>query len=120
MLTLRAATADDWTSFTGLPVPAHWIALAAERDGAVVGIGALVEDQPGVWLAMMQRAPGVRGATSLMRGAHILLDVARAAGTPLLACADAGIDGAERFLARLGFEFTGVTIGEHRIMQWTP
>ena len=117
---LRAATADDWTSFTGLPLPAHWIGLAAERDGALIGIGALVEDQPGVWMAMVQRAPGVRGAASLMRGAKVLLDVARSAGTPLWACADARIDGAERFLSRLGFEWTGATIGEHKVMQWTP
>jgi len=55
-----------------------------------------------------------------MRGARVLLDVARASGTPLVACADARIDGAERFLVRLGFEWTGETVGEHRMMQWTP
>lgn len=120
MAILRAATADDWREFTGLDLPTHWIGLAAEQDGSVVGLGALVEDQPGVWMAMVQRAPGVTGTVSLMRGARLLLDVARASGTPLIACADARIEGAERFLARLGFEWTGETVGDHRMMQWTP
>lgn len=117
---LRTATAEDWSAFTGLPVPASWIGLVAERAGAVVGIGALVEDQPGVWVAMVQRAPGVTGTLCLMRGARILLDTARSVGVPVQACADSRIDGAERFLARIGFEWTGETIGDHRMMQWTP
>lgn len=115
---LRESTADDWARLApDWPRPPHWIGLAAD-DGA--GFGGLYEAVDGRWWGIARRAPGVRRATTLMRAAREMLTVAQAAGVPVHALADPDIDGADRFLARLGFWRTSETIEQYEVWLWAP
>lgn len=115
---LRPATADDWRAMLGMEAPAHWIGLACEEGDRLLGIGGAYEGQDGRWwasIAVREKRP-----LSLMKAAREILETADSARVPLHAIPDSRIEGAEKFLVRIGFKATGETIEGREVYRWTP
>lgn len=102
---------------TGLPVPAYWIGLVCEEGGARVGIGGIYEGVDGRWWASIKA--GARRPVALWRAARDVLEAAGNAGVAVHALADDRIEGAERFLMRIGFRPTDEMIEGYRVLKWT-
>ncbi len=118
-MALRAARDDDWAAVTGLPAPGDWFGLVADRPGLIDGLGAIYRDTEDRWWITFQRTPGVSMVKTAHAGAKRLLTMARGRGIAVNALAQPGIDGADRWLARLGFEATQETKEGHTIWR-TP
>lgn len=114
---LRVATANDWAAMTGLPVPGHWIGMAYEEAGTVVGVGGAYEGVDGRWWASVMTRR--RRPFALYKAAREILQTAADARVPLYAIPNEQIDGALAFLVRLGFEPTDEIHGGHRVYRWT-
>lgn len=114
---LRTATASDWKALTGLEAPGYWIGLAYEEDGALLGLGALYEGVDGRWWSSV--AANARRPVALWKAAREVLETAAAAGIDVHAMAAPWIDGADKFLLRLGFVATDEMIEGHRVYRWT-
>lgn len=114
---LRTATDEDWQLITGLDVPAHWIGLAYEEDGAVLGLGGIYEGKDGRWWASVKAH--ARRPVALWKAASEVLGVAGRAGVTVYALADTRIEGAETFLRRVGFEPTDEMHEGYRVYAWT-
>ena len=112
---LRTATADDWSALTGLPVPGYWIGLAYDEGGRTLGLGGLYEGADGRWWATVLARE--KRPIALHKAARQVLETADAADVDVHAVADTRIEGAEVFLARLGFARTNETIGGYAV--WT-
>lgn len=111
---LRTASDEDWRSITSQPVPAHWIGLAYEEQGTVLGLGGLYEAADGRWWATV--AAKAKRPVALRKAAREVLATAAAAEVPVYALADERIEGAERFLRHIGFRETDETIEGHRVL----
>lgn len=105
---LRYATAADIARMTDEPLPCRIRAFAAELDGELLGIGGLAYLPTGVVGAWLQMHEGSRRyAVALHRAGLRVLDEARRLGIRrLVAMAEPGVEPAERWLRRLGFEET--------------
>lgn len=74
MLTFRRLPPDEWPRLleagiepfatVGLPDPAHWILVAAEMDGRIVGVSSLVETVQNHW----HIAPAARRSAAVVVG----------------------------------------------------
>lgn len=114
---LRTARDEDWQAITGKDAPAHWIGLAYEEHGQLLGLGGLYEAADRRWWATV--AAKARRPVALCKAAREVLETAAKAEVPVYALADQRIDGAESFLRRIGFKDTDETIEGHRVLIWT-
>jgi len=116
----RLAGVNEYCAFSGETAPAEWpgikpFVLLAERDGEPVAIGAVSWDQYG-------RAWGEFGckekvsAALMHRTALHVLRMLREVGEPVIyAFCDKQIEGAEKWLRRLGFQIDdGMTTDPER------
>lgn len=105
--TLRLATPEDLRTEMGCELDRYlcdqWYGFAAERDGAVVGLGIVSRDQHGrlwVWVNMRERL----SAFMLHRAVREHFDGLRDAGVErVYAFCSQSIVGSEKWLRRLGF-----------------
>lgn len=106
---IRPATADDIRAVNDGYIPFRVRALAAERDGKLLGVGGLGFRPDGMVVAFLILAADVTGRSvmvTLHRAGLRLMDMARELGFHHV-IADADLNAspaAERWLARLGFE----------------
>lgn len=112
---LRDATNDDWRSLVGTDPPGYWHGLVYVEGGAVLGIGGVFEAEDGRWWAVVKAIE--KRPVALMRATREVLAAADRAGVPLLAKPSPQIDGADRFLARIGFRPTPELLGGEPV--WT-
>ena len=112
MLVLRRATADDFLAFFGRPPPTEiWFAVAACRGDELVAIGSVFwfwnarsasNHVLQAWAYIDEKEP--MPAVVKHRIALRALAILRAEGeTAIYSCCNSSIDGAERWLRRLGF-----------------
>lgn len=106
---IRPATREDILQVNG-QIPFRVRALAAERDGKLLGVGGLGFRPDGIVVAFLILAEGVTGKSvmvTLHKAGLKLMAMARELGFHrVLASADMNYPAAERWLARLGFEQT--------------
>ena len=110
-MALRPATADDYEAITGLPAPGEWFGLVEAKPHLVEGIGLVYRDVEGAWWVTFKRCPFVRKIKTAHAGAKQLLQMARDRGLVVHAIPDPEVDGADRWMVRLGFRRTERTIG---------
>lgn len=117
---LRPATRADFAALLAKPLPYRVRAIAGEIGGEVIGIGGLAFPRGGPAIAFLQGDPRMRDyPVSLHRAALTVLAEARRLRVPrLVAVAEEGVEPAQRWLARLGFQRT--SIDGHEVWTWRP
>ncbi len=110
---LRSARGEDWVALARHQPPAYWIGLTYEEDGQPLGLGSLFEGVDGRWWVMVSAT--CRRPVALWKAARQILETADRADVIVHAFVDHDIDGAERFLRRLGFRGTDEIIEGHRV-----
>jgi hypothetical protein len=103
---LRPATDDDWYVFTGQTPPKAWFGYVYENDFMILGLGGFFSSLDGRWWMTFRRAPGARQTKSAHTAALRLVALAAEAGITLHALADDRVDGAQKWIERLGFRAT--------------
>ncbi len=111
-VTLRPATEADFIAMFGARPRYRARALAAEIDGRLVGLGGLALVMPGeactceFWVCFMRATDEFRARPVVLHRAGLrMMDEARRLRIRrLVALAEPGIEPAERWLRRFGFE----------------
>lgn len=104
-MALRSADDSDWMALIGTQPPAEWFGLVEARDWLIEGLGAIIRDGDD-WFLVFQRCPVIVKVKSAHAAAKRLIAMAEARGITVKVCADPAIDGAETWIARLGFRRT--------------
>lgn len=101
---VRRSTGDDFERFYGRPAPPFWMGKTVERNGRVVGIGAIIWDDEGRALGAFDQTEPL--SKYLMHRTLLgMIRILREVGEPVLYVArDDSIPGSERWLRRAGFE----------------
>lgn len=104
---VRPAQPEDFLALASRLPPVRVRGYAGIEDGRVIAVGGVAHVGDGVFQAFFDTAdPDApkRYPVTLCRAAVRVLRDARAAGIPrVVAFAQEGVEGAERFLLRLGF-----------------
>jgi hypothetical protein len=101
---LRRADDDDWLIYTGMPAPLYHHSFVATDDrGRRLGLGGIFVDESGRRWITFDRRPGVGGVLTAHRAARFLVGHAV---RPVFAAQSLVIEGAAKWLTRLGFEKT--------------
>lgn len=116
---LRPATRADFDAMLAEPLPYRVRALAAERDGDLLGVGGIAFQPNGVVAAFVQMRPGAhRYKVALHKaGLRMMDDVKRLGIRRVVATAEKGNAAAAPWLVRLGFRPEAVN-GE-TVWVWT-
>jgi hypothetical protein len=104
---LRPATKADFIALFGQPPKWRARALAAEIDGELVGLGGLGLMMPSeTWCCFMRATDAFRARPVALHraGLRMMAEARRLGIRRLVALAEPGIEKAERWLARFGFE----------------
>lgn len=102
---IRPATRADIDELVAEKLPYRLRGLVVERDGELLGFGALVYLEGGTIGATLMLAPGATHyAVTMHKAALRLMEIARELGMKrVVAIADPDIAPARRWLLRLGF-----------------
>lgn len=116
---LRDARLSDFTDICGGPPDYRVRAFTAELDGKPIGLGGLALLPDGTWAAFVHVTEGARRFKIALHKAGLrTLQEARARGIRrLVALAEPGVEPAERWLMRLGFE--PVNVGDKIAWVWS-
>ena len=115
VINLRAATDRDWVRAFGLPAPQCWMGLVADDGRLIHGIGGLVKQDNGLWVAWLRMTPGCRCPLLMHKAAREIVASAREAKLTIYALADRDISGSGQWLKRLGFYRTKRKVGGYKI-----
>lgn len=113
------ADPSDFERLIGKLPPTRVRALAARRDGEVIGVGGFLYFPDGTVQATMFVSPaGRQFPAAIFRAGVLAMRLARRVGLrEVRATADRNEPAAERFLVRLGFAPIGVVDGE-TVFRW--
>jgi len=117
---LRPATRADFEAMLAEPLPYRVRAIAGAVDGEILGVGGIAFPPDSSAVAFLQSGARARDyPVALHRAARLILAEARRLRIPrLVATTEQGIESAQRWLARLGFERTH--IDGHEVWTWHP
>ncbi len=110
-LAIRPARARDVVRFSRYKLPQHFIGLAAESAGEVLGVGVIIF-QSGRAFACFEQA-GRLPAIMLHRMGRKLIRAASATGELFAQC-----EGEDRWLVRLGFQPTDEVLHGARVYRY--
>jgi len=104
MVELVPATEEMIVSFYGR-IPYQTIrAIAGIRDGEVIGIGGYHVLHRRLFVFSDLKPEAMKEKKAIVRAARKVLAMVEKSGIPGVAIPDENIEGAERFLSRIGFE----------------
>jgi hypothetical protein len=103
-VSLVPATEEMIREFYGSNPPRTVRAIAGVRDGEVLGVGGYYILGRRVFVFSDIKPEAMKEKKAIVRATKIVLGMVRKSGIPGMAIADDGIEGAEKFLSRIGFE----------------
>lgn len=111
-MALRQANDDDWKAVFAMPVPAAWFGLALDRNAWVIeGLGAIYRGGDDRWWISFQRCLGLVKTKTAHAAAKQLLAMAADLEITVHGISQPGIEGGDRWMAKLGFVETDETLG---------
>jgi hypothetical protein len=118
MINFRPATAKDVEEFYGKPSKHSFRGLVAVDDGSIVGIGGITTVNSRLVVFTSMREEMKRHKKAVAKGCRLMMDMVKEAGRPVYAVADPNEPTAEKLLAKLGFEPTGLSGSDGETLVW--
>jgi len=115
MTEIVPATPELLSSYYGSPPARSQRAVAVVKDGSVIGVGGVYADGDRQVMFSDMTDELRRDKRALIMGMRAVMKLAARRALPVVAEADAEIEGSEKLLEHMGFEHIG-----QRIYAWRP